>query len=62
VWVRVPGVHTVPLSAVRVRFRELSFDVSVADLGGKDYTFAVRTLARARRTRKRCTRSVSSHR
>ena len=49
VWVRVPGVHTVPLSAVRVRFRELSFDVSVADLGGKDYTFAVRTLARARR-------------
>ena len=45
VWVNVPGVHTAPPSALRVRFRELSFDVTVADLGGKDYHFAVRRLA-----------------
>jgi hypothetical protein len=29
---------------VRVRFRELSFDLTVCDLGGKDYQFAVTEL------------------
>lgn len=46
VWVRVPGVHTAPQGAVRVRFRELSFDVTVEGLGGNDYHFAVRQCAR----------------
>ena len=44
IWVRVPGVHRLPPSAVRVRFRELSFDVCVSDLGGRDYQFAVTEL------------------
>jgi hypothetical protein len=45
VWVRVPGVHAAPPGALRVRFRELSFDVAVVDLNGKDYHFAVRDAA-----------------
>jgi hypothetical protein len=44
IWVRVPGVHRLPPSAVRVRFRELSFDVCVSDLGGRDHQFAVTEL------------------
>ena len=44
VWVKVPGVHTCPPGTVAVRFRELSFDVTVSDLGGKDYAFAVRAM------------------
>jgi hypothetical protein len=53
VWLRVPGVHKALRTAVRVRFRELSFDVAVADVGGVDYQFAVRALfcSRAERTR-----------
>ena len=42
VWVVVPGVHSLPAAAVAVRFRELSFDLTVSDLGGKDFQFAVR--------------------
>lgn len=42
VWLAAPGVHDAPADAVRVRFRELSFDVTVAGLGGKDHVFAVR--------------------
>ena len=42
IWVHVPGVHCVPESAVTARFRELSFDVTVHDLHGKDFYFAVR--------------------
>lgn len=44
IWVKVPGVHTCRPGAVAVRFRELSFDVTVTDLGGKDYAFAVRAI------------------
>ena len=44
IWVRVPGVHLLAPGAVRVRFRELSFDVCASDLGGRDYQFAVTEL------------------
>jgi hypothetical protein len=44
IWMRVPGVHLLAPGAVHVRFRELSFDVCVADLGGRDYQFAVTEL------------------
>ncbi len=42
IWVKVPGVQAAPPGAVRVRFRELSFDLVVTNLNGKDYHFAVR--------------------
>jgi hypothetical protein len=38
----LPGVHLLPPGAVRVRFRELSFDVTVEHSDGRDYCFAVR--------------------
>ena len=41
---RVPGVHRLPPCAVRVRFRELSFDVCVSDLDGRDFQVAVTEL------------------
>lgn len=45
IWIKVPGVHTLGAEAVSVRFRELSFDVTVSDLHGKDFSFAVRAHA-----------------
>jgi len=43
IWIKVPGVHNLRADAVTVRFRELSFDITVSNLHGNDFTFAVRT-------------------
>merc|ERR1711904_657280 len=40
IYLKVPGVHALPPEKVRVRFRELSLDVSV-DLGSVVKTFAI---------------------
>ena len=43
IYLKVPGVHALPPEKVRVRFRELSLDVSV-DLGCVVKTFAITEL------------------
>mmetsp|Transcript_35760 Transcript_35760/g.68597 ORF Transcript_35760/g.68597 Transcript_35760/m.68597 type:complete len:295 (+) Transcript_35760:93-977(+) len=44
VWIKVPGVHLLPADRVKSRFRELSFDITVNDLDGKDYQFCITEL------------------
>ena len=43
VFLKIPGVHLVEASCIRVRYRELSFDVSCV-VDGKDFRFAVTEL------------------
>ncbi|KAK3232739.1 hypothetical protein CYMTET_56928 [Cymbomonas tetramitiformis] len=41
IYIKVPEVHLLPQKQVKARFRELSFDLTVEDLNGKDYMFAI---------------------
>eukprot|EP00238_Polyblepharides_amylifera_P000778 CAMPEP_0196571218 /NCGR_PEP_ID=MMETSP1081-20130531/1397_1 /TAXON_ID=36882 /ORGANISM="Pyramimonas amylifera, Strain CCMP720" /LENGTH=279 /DNA_ID=CAMNT_0041888059 /DNA_START=157 /DNA_END=993 /DNA_ORIENTATION=- len=44
VWIKIKGVQNIPASQITSRFRELSFDITVCDLNGKDFQYAITEL------------------